>query len=127
MTTFTTRSLYETSLQQIISKKEPGEPIKTEYPKVDKNQFKKDMATWKQRNRTASAQARLKKKGAVPTKNGRKMFEQFMETATAASNKLNPKQIDIDDAELRNIYNAASQLDYRRWLIWITDEYGSKI
>jgi hypothetical protein len=123
MNTRTTRNLYEASLQRIISKKEPGEPQKTEYQRVDKNQFKKDMAVWKQRSRTAFAQDRLKKKGAVPTKNGKKMFEQFIREATAASGKLNLRQVDIDDAELKNIYNAASQLDYKRWLIWILDEY----
>ena len=32
-----------------------------------------------------------------------------------------------NDADLRNIYNAATQLNYQRWLIWIMDEYKGVI
>jgi hypothetical protein len=37
------------------------------------------------------------------------------------------QQTNIDDADLRNIYNAATQLDYSTWLIWIMDEYKGMI
>ena len=106
---------------------EPTEPTKTQYPKVDKKQYDKDMEFWKSRNRTAVAQNRLKKRGDeyVPKKSGKKMFEDFMRDMREAT--ASTKQQNIDDADLRNIYNAATQLDYRRWLIWIADEYSSRI
>jgi len=115
----------EDTLNRIVSKREPSEPRKTEYLKVDKKQFDKDMKVWKQRSQQALARDRLKRKGAVPTKSGKKLFEDFMRDMREATE--NTKQQNIDDADLRNIYNAATQLDYRRWLIWISDEYGSRI
>ena len=115
----------EDTLNRIVSKHEPYEPKKTEYLKVDKKQFDKDMKVWKQRSQQALSRDRLKRKGAVPTKSGKKLFEDFMRDMREATE--NTKQQNIDDADLRNIYNAATQLDYRRWLIWITDEYSSRI
>jgi len=115
----------EDTLNRIVSKREPGEPRKTEYLKVDKKQFAKDLDFWKKRNQQASARERLKRKGAVPTKSGKKLFEDFMMDMREATGTT--KNQNIDDADLRNIYNAATQLDYRRWLIWITDEYSSLI
>ena len=115
----------EDTLNRIVSKKEPFEPKRTEYLKVDKKQFDKDMKVWKQRSQQALARDRLKRKGAVPTKSGKKLFEDFMRDMREATG--NAKQQNIDDADLRNIYNSATQLDYRRWLIWITDEYSSRI
>ena len=107
----------EDTLSRIISKREPGEPKKTEYPKIDKKQFDKDMKVWKQRSQQALARDRLKKKGAVPTKSGKKLFEEFCREA------YKNKKENIYDADLRNIYNAATQLEYDDWLWWITDEY----
>ena len=107
----------EDTLSRIISKREPGEPIKTEYPNIDKKQFDKDMKVWKQRSQQALSRERLKRKGAVPTKSGKKLFEEFCREA------YKNKKENIDDADLRNIYNAATQLEYDDWLLWIIDEY----
>lgn len=107
----------EDTLNKIVSKREPFEPRKTEYLKVDKKQFDKDMKVWKQRSQQALSRDRLKKKGAVPTKSGKKLFEEFCREA------YKNKKETIDDADLRNIYNAATQLEYDDWLWWIIDEY----
>ena len=111
----------EDTLNRIASKHEPGEPKRTEYLKVDKDKFNKSMEFWKKQNQQSAARERLKKKGAVPTKSGRRLFEDFCREAYT-----NRKQ-NIDDADMRNIYNAAIQLDYDKWLRWIMDEYKSKI
>ena len=111
------------TLQKVVSKHEPGEPKRTEYLKVDKDKFNKDMEFWKKRNQQSAARERLKRKGAVPTKSGKKLFEDFCREAY----KNRTQQVNINDADLRNIYNAAAQLDYRRWLIWIMDEYKGVI
>lgn len=112
----------EDILRRVVSKHEPGEPKRTEYLKVDKKQFDKDMQVWKQRSQQASARERLKKKGKVPTKSGKKLFEDFMREATG-----NTKQQNIDDADMKNIYNAARSLDYNKWIWFVNDEYGSRI
>ena len=75
------------------------------------------MKVWKQRSQQALSRDRLKKKGAVPTKSGKKLFEEFCREA------YKNKKETIDDADLRNIYNAATQLEYDDWLWWIIDEY----
>ena len=113
----------EDVLKRIISKHEPGEPRKTEYLKVDKDKFNKSMEFWKKQNQQSAARERLKRKGAVPTKSGKKLFEDFCREAY----KNRTQQVNINDADLRNIYNAATQLDYQRWLIWIMDEYKGVI
>jgi hypothetical protein len=115
----------EDTLNRIVSKREPGEPRKTEYLKVDKKQFDKDMKVWKQRSQQASARERLKRKGAVPTKSGKKLFEDFMREARKATG--DTKQTNIDDADMKNIYNAARSLDYDKWIWFVNDEYGSRV
>ena len=110
------------TLQKVVSKHEPGEPKRTEYLKVDKDKFNKDMEFWKKRNQQSAARERLKRKGAVPTKSGKKLFEDFCREAYK-----NRTADNLNDADLRNIYNAATQLDYDKWLWWIMDEYSSRI
>ena len=110
------------TLNRIVSKREPGEPKRTEYLKVNKDKFNKDMEFWKKRNQQSAARERLKRKGAVPTKSGKKLFEDFCREA------YNNRTADnLNDADLRNIYNASTQLDYDKWLWWIMDEYSSRI
>lgn len=108
------------SLNRIASKREPGEPVRTQHLSVDKEKFKKDLDFWKSRNRTAAAQTRLKRKGDayVPNKSGKKMFEEFCREAYK-----NRKQ-NIDDADMRNIFNAAQHLSYEKWIWFVNDEYG---
>ena len=113
----------EDTLRRVVSKHEPGEPKRTEYLRVDKDKFNKDMEFWKKRNQQSAARERLKRKGAVPTKSGKRLFEDFCKEAY----KNRTQQVNINDADLRNIYNAATQLDYQRWLIWIMDEYKGVI
>ena len=115
----------EDTLRRVVSKHEPGEPKRTEYLRVDKDKFNKDMEFWKKRNQQSAARERLKRKGAVPTKSGKKLFEYFMRDIREATGST--KQQNINDADLRNIYNAATQLIYQRWLIWIMDEYKGLI
>ena len=112
----------EDTLRRVVSKHEPGEPKRTEYLRVDKDKFNKDMEFWKKRNQQSAARERLKRKGAVPTKSGKKLFEDFCREAYK-----NRTADNLNDADLRNIYNAATQLDYDKWLWWIMDEYSSRI
>lgn len=65
------------SLNRFVSKREPGEPKRTEYLKVDKNKQNKDMEFWKHQNRKGSAQSRMKHKGTIPKKDGNPMFEEY--------------------------------------------------
>lgn len=113
----------EDTLNRIASKREPFEPKRTEYPKVDKKQFAKDLEFWKKRNQQSSARERLKKKNAVPVRaaSGKKLFEEFCREA------YRDRKQNIDDADMRNIYNAANSLSYEKWVWFVNDEYGSRI
>ena len=75
-----------------------------------------------QKKKAAAGRERLKTKGAVPIKatTGKKLFENFLQEAY--SNKSS-----INDADLKNIYNAATQLPYEKWILFVADEYSSKI
>ena len=115
----------EDTLRIVVSKHEPGEPKRTEYLKLApsaKKQYDKNMQVWKKQTQQSAARERLKRKGAVPTKSGKKLFEDFFREA------YNNRTADnLNDADLRNIYNASTQLDYDKWLWWIMDEYSSRI
>jgi len=105
-----------------VPRDEPTEPQKTQHLKVDKKQFVKDLDFWKKRNQQSAARERLKRKGAVPIKSGRKLFEDFCREEAYKKRKRN-----IDDADMRNIYNSAQHLSYERWIWFVNDEYGSRI
>ena len=118
----------EDTLNRIASKREPFEPKRTEYPKVDKKQFAKDLEFWKKRNQQSSARERLKKKNAVPVRaaSGKKLFEDFVRTARQHQ-KHEQQKTNFDDADMRNIYNSANSLIYEKWIWFVNDEYGSRI
>lgn len=68
-----------TSLNSIVSRNY-GEPRKTEYLKIApalRKQHNADMEKVKRQNNKSSAQFRLKRKGKVPTKSGKPMWEEY--------------------------------------------------
>ena len=67
-------SSYKTAAGQWKRRDEPGEPRKTEYLKIAPDALRKQKQ-W-------DARQRLKKKDAVPTRQGKKLFDQFMREAT---------------------------------------------
>jgi Fe-S cluster biosynthesis and repair protein YggX len=78
--------------------------------------------------RKKEAQERLKSKGAVPTKKGKKLFDEFMKEAnthrpTKVKSKINTR--DLND--LQNAYNAASTLEFDQWVIFMSDLFSSQI
>lgn len=74
-----------------------------------------------QSKRAAAGRERLKAANKVPTKSGAKLFEDFCREAYR-----NKKQ-NIDDANMRNIFNAAQHLSYEKWIWFVNDEYASRI
>jgi hypothetical protein len=76
-----------------------------------------------QKRKAASGRERLKTKGAVPVRaaSGNKLFEEFCREAYRDRNQ------NIDDADMRNIYNSANSLSYEKWVWFVNDEYGSRI
>ena len=70
-------SSYKTAAGHWKRRDEPGEPRKTEYLTIDPGALRKQKQ-W-------DARQRLKKKGAVPTKQGKKLFDEFMKEAITRS------------------------------------------
>jgi len=60
-----------------VPRDEPSEPQKTQHLRVDKKQYARDLEFWTRRNNQAVARERLKRKGAVPTKSGKRLFDDF--------------------------------------------------
>lgn len=109
-------SSYKTAAGHWKRRDEPGEPRKTEYLKIAPDALRKQKQ-W-------DARQRLKKKDAVPTKQGKKLFDEFMREANTARSKSSSNRSktgiqDLDD--LQNIYNAASSLTFQQWLILVAD------
>jgi len=77
--------------------------------------------------RKKDAQERLKSKGAVPTRQGKKLFEEFMSEANThrhpkVKRKINTRSL----KDLENAYNAASALEFDKWVIFMSDLFSSQ-
>lgn len=72
-------SSYKTAAGHWKRRDEPGEPRRTEYLKIAPDALRKQKQ-WTSRQR-------LKSKNAVPTKHGRKLFDEFMKEADMSSSK----------------------------------------
>ena len=109
-------SSYKTAAGHWKQRDEPGEPRKTEYLKIAPDALRKQKQ-W-------DARQRLKKKDAVPTRQGKKLFDEFMKDANVQrpqqqSTRLGIRTRDLD--EFRNLYNAASVLEFEKWIIFVRD------
>jgi len=71
-----------------------------------------------QKRKAAASRERLKSKGAVPTKAGERLFEDFMKDANRASGK---KQVIRNEEDLKQVYLAARALDFDKFLIFLAD------
>lgn len=104
-----------TSLNRFLSKREPGEPRKTEYLKIApsaKKQYDADMETLKRQNRKSSAQFRLKRKGKVPTKAGTPMWEEY---------GLLEEDFNKFMSIFRKYYYSGKMMRFRDWLEVVDD------
>jgi hypothetical protein len=78
--------------------------------------------------RKKEAQERLKSKGAVPTRQGKKLFDEFMKEAnthrpTKVKSKVNTRSL----KDLQNAYNAASALEFDKWVIFMNDLFDTRV
>ena len=78
--------------------------------------------------RKKEAQERLKSKGAVPTRQGKKLFDEFMKEANThrppkVKSKINTRSL----KDLENAYNAASALEFDHWVIFMSDLFSGQI
>jgi len=89
---------------------EPGEPRRTEYLKIAPSALKKQKE-W-------DARQRLKKQGKVPTKAGRRLFEDFLKDADKASGKKSKKEM---DKKAEQIYLAARALEFDKWVVFVSE------
>jgi Fe-S cluster biosynthesis and repair protein YggX len=77
--------------------------------------------------RQKASRERLKTKNAVPTRKGKKLFDEFMSEANSnrpSKEKLNINSRNLNDLE--NAYNAASALEFDQWVIFMSDLFGSQ-
>jgi hypothetical protein len=75
--------------------------------------------------REKESRERLKQKGAVPTKDGKKLFDEFMREANAHRPSSQNKRVRNKDLDtLRNLYSAASALEFDQWMIFLQMTLG---
>ena len=85
----------------------------------------KDLEFWKTSNQQASARNRLKRKNAVPLKNDKKLFDEFIKEARSHQSRTTATTASIPSRDLKtlkNLYNAATSLEFHQWLILVADE-----
>lgn len=106
-----------------------GRYVERDYPDADTELKQADAINkMMQKRKAASGRERLKIKGAVPVRaaSGKKLFEDFVRTARQHQKHEQQKQ-NFDDADMRNIYNAAKHLRYEKWIWFVNDEYGTRV
>ena len=109
------------NLQRIVSKREPGEPVRTQRLKLDpsvQKQYDADRKKGRDDIRKKSAQYRLKSKDKVPTKGGKKMFEEFMRILKE-QNEARTSKSDLEYME--QVYLSARALNFDKWILFITE------
>lgn len=75
-----------------------------------------------------ASRERLKSKGVVPIKQGKKLFDEFMKEASAHRPSRGKTRINTRDLiDLQNAYNAASALEFDKWVIFMNDLFSSHI
>ena len=75
-----------------------------------------------------ASRERLKSKGVVPTKQGKKLFDEFIKEANAHRPSRGRTHIITRDLiDLQNAYNAASVLEFDNWVIFMNDLFSSRI
>jgi len=72
-----------------------------------------------QKRRASASRERLKSKGAVPTKSGKKLFDEFIREAYVVNG--GDKQSKIDHKRMKQVYLAAKALEYDTWILFITE------
>lgn len=78
--------------------------------------------------RKKEAQERLKSKGVVPIKQGKKLFDEFMKEAVSHRPQKGKSIINTRDLnDLQNAYNAASALEFDKWVIFMNDLFSTRI
>ena len=103
------------SLNRIVSKREPGEPSKTEYLKISpsaQKQYDADMEKLKRQNKKSSAQFRLKHKGKVPTKSGKPMWEEY---------GIIEEDFNKFISTYRKYYHSGKMMRFREWISVMSD------
>ena len=96
-----------------------GKYVERDYPDADTELKQADTINkMMQKRKTAASRERLKSKGAVPTKAGKRLFEDFMKDVNRASGK---KQVITNEEDLKQVYLAARALDFDKFLIFLTD------
>jgi hypothetical protein len=71
-----------------------------------------------QKRRATASRERLKSKGAVPTKAGKRLFEDFMIEVYEKTGKQKSVR---NEEDLKQVYLAARALDFDKFLIFLTD------
>jgi len=71
-----------------------------------------------QQRKAAASRERLKAANKVPTKAGKRLFEDFMKDANRASGK---KQVIRNREDLQQVYLSARALPFDKWLVFITE------
>ena len=71
-----------------------------------------------QKRKAAASRERLKSKGAVPTKAGKRLFEDFMIEVYEKTGKQKSVR---NEEDLKQVYLAARALDFDKFLIFLTD------
>ena len=75
-----------------------------------------------------ASRERLKSKGVMLTKQGKKLFDAFMKEANTHRPSRGKTRINTRDLnDLQNAYNAASALEFDKWVMFMNDLFSSRI
>lgn len=70
------------------------------------------------RRKAAASREALKNKGAVPTKKGAKLFDEFMKETRFYTEA---KELKMNMENAKQVYLSAQSLDFDKWILFITE------
>lgn len=70
------------------------------------------------RRKAAASREALKNKGAVPTKKGAKLFDEFMKETRFYTEA---KELKMNMENAKQVYLSAQSLDFDKWMLFITE------
>lgn len=99
-----------------------GRRIRFDEPATDDAQLRQSDAIRAavQKKRAAASRTRLKAADKVPTRNGKKLFEHFINDIRPYSSQKKSRN-ELPLVDLRNIYNASRELSFNQWILYLQD------
>lgn len=114
------RDCREYALYEIFRTTASGRKIRFDEPPehIQFKQADRILSNTQKRSEAEAGREKLKASNKVPTRAGKKLFEDFMRDCGREATKTSSTK---SRETMRNIYNAAQHIDFSKWLMFVSE------